>query len=367
MKNRVSVIGAGVVGLLLARKLAGDGIDVVVYDQKSSLGYPVRASSILSLNGLTTLGIDYTKIPHNELRGARIWANGKSIEVRSKKPIAYSMDRHELNEMLKDECVEAGATVITGKRIEGKDLEEISKDSIIVGADGFNSVVARHYNFTGAADHVLTYRAEYITDIEDTSMVDLFFDNKIATGFFGWIAPEPNRIAEIGIGIDSKKGNSRQAYEKFLRIDNVKQFLAKARLRDEGASVIPIGLRDRFADNKKEVLLVGDAAGQVKPTTGGGIIFGGNGALIAADVIKNHIKKGTSLEEYEKLWRKKHGMDLKMHKTLKKTYSSLNSNQVASLMGFMRIFGVEKFLSEYGDMDRPSLMVKRFFLRGLAN
>ncbi len=366
MKSRVAIIGAGMSGLLLARKLRESAIDVTVYDQKRALGHPVRASSILSLNGLAALGIDHTKIPANELKGAIIHADGKSMEIRSKKTMAYSMDRHELNEMLKEECLDTGANVEIGRRIEANDLDTMSRNSIIVGADGFNSVVARHYDFRGSAEHVLTYRAEYLAQQEDTSMVELFFDRRIMPGFFGWIAPEPKGVVELGIGVGEGHGNSKAAYDKFVKIYRVREFLASAKLKDQGASVIPIGFRKRFADNEKEVLLVGDAAGQVKATTGGGIIFGGSGALIAADVIKRHIKGGASLVEYERLWKKKHLTDMRMHNVVRGIYSALDARQIASFMRLMKAMKIDKFLGGYGDMDRPSVVLKRFFLRRFA-
>ncbi len=367
MKSDVAVIGAGMSGLLLARELARSKIKVRVYDQKQKLGYPVRASSILSVSGLDSLGIDFGKIPYNKLCGARLYAEGKMLEIRAKKAMAYSMDRHKLNSMLKDECKDLGVEIMTGKRIEERDLDDISRDSIVVGADGFNSTVARHYGFGGAVKHVLTYRAEYIADIEDTSMVELFFDKAKIQGFFGWIAPEPQRVVEIGVGIDSRFGNSKVAYDRFIAMQRVGEFIESATLKDHGASVIPIGLRRHFVDEKKGVLLIGDAAGQVKPTTGGGIIFGGNAALIAANVIKNHMEKGTRLAEYERLWRRRHETDLRMHGMIKDAYSKLSAAQIASILGFLEFTGMHRFLGDYGDMDRPSLMLKRFFLRGLAN
>lgn len=366
MKSRVAIIGAGMSGLLLARKLRKSKIDVTVYDQKHKLGHPVRASSILSISGLSALGIDHTKIPANELRGARIYADGKMMEIRSKKAMAYSMDRHELNEMIKEECVDAGASIVTGKRIDADRLDELSGDSVIVGADGFNSTVARKYGFGACAQHVLTYRAEYAADFEDGKIVELFFDKAVAPGFFGWIAPEPKGVVEVGIGIGQGHGNSKAAYERLAKMQRVSEFLASARLRDHGASVIPIGLREKFSDNKKEVILIGDAAGQVKATTGGGIIFGGNGALIAADAIDRHIKLGANLEEYERLWRNRYWIDMKMHAAIRKLYSGLDARHIASLMGIMKTVKMDKFLGEYGDMDRPSLILKRFFLRGFA-
>ena len=130
------------------------------------------------------------------------------------------------------------------------------------------------------------------------------------------------------------------------------------------ASIIPLGYRKVTV--KGNVLLVGDAAGQVKATTGGGIIFGAACARVAADVISAHIEHGTALAHYEKMWRRQYGMDLKLHAALHNYYSSMGPRSLALLIRMSKLFGAEQFFSRYGDMDSPSTMLKRFVLRGLA-
>ena len=127
------------------------------------------------------------------------------------------------------------------------------------------------------------------------------------------------------------------------------------------ASIIPLEARKKTVSGN--VILVGDAAGQVKATTGGGIIFGIACARMAAKTIENNIKKGTNLNSYEKLWRSKYGFDLKLHKFIHSYYSSLTTKRFEVFIKLAKLFGAEDFFGRYGDMDSPSLMVKRLFLR----
>jgi digeranylgeranylglycerophospholipid reductase len=367
LKEKVAVIGAGTAGLILARETAARGINTTVYDQKKVLGVPVRASGILSIKGLEGLGIDYLGGVTNTLYGARVHAGKQVMNIRSRRPVAVVLDRRKLNEICFDDAVAEGAAVRKGRRISDNILDGISKESIVVGADGAISSVARHFSMGPVGRFVTTYKADFRVKIDDPGMVDLFFDNELTQGLFAWLCPNADDILEVGVGIDSQSGNARKAFEKFLLRKEVGKMLHNARLMDEGASIIPTGLRKRIVDNEREVLLVGDAAGQVKHTTGGGIIFGGHAALIAAGVIEEHIRNGADLSLYEKAFKKQFGNEMMLHHMIQRFYSSISSARLGNLMSLLNALGIESFLGEYGDMDRPSLMMKRFFLRGLVN
>ena len=367
MRSEVAVIGAGTAGLLTARRLAELGVATTVYDQKKKPGFPVNASGILSIGGLNSLKIDYRKAITNELKGTILHVGGEKMRVVSENPIAYVLDRLKLNELCMEGCEKAGVNVKTGSKIDNHALDQFSRDRIIVGADGVVSTVARHFGFPPIEKHILTYREEYNYNLfEDNSLVELFFDNKILPGFFGWICPNAKNMAEIGVGIDSKHGNSKAAFDRFVRIERIKDIIEEGRLIASGASMIPLALRKHFVDEKREILLVGDAAGQVKPTTGGGVIFGGNGAMLAAEVISRHIRGGAKLRDYEKGWRKEFQKEISLHSLFYRMYSSMSRRQLERVIRIARVTGFENFLGKYGDMDRPSRMIKRFFFRGLA-
>ncbi len=367
MKDSVAVIGAGTSGLIAAERLASSGIRTAVYDQKKKPGYPINASGILSISGLSTLGFDYSKAITNTLYGARLHVGNESVDVKSQKQVAKVLDRLKLNEICYERAEKSGAEVKVGSKIDGKALDELHRERIIVGADGVVSVVARHFSFPPIEKHILTYRAEYeCSGFENPGMVDLFFDREVFPGFFGWICPNSKDIAEIGVGIDSRYGNSKKTFERFLKFKEVENIVKRSKIITEGASIIPMGLRKRFVDEQKEVLLVGDAAGQVKPTTGGGIIFGGNGAVLAAETIRKHMQANVRLKRYEKDWRKEFDKEIILHSFFYKLYTSMNGKNLESVAKIVKGTGFDSFLGKYGDMDRPSLVVKRFFLRGLA-
>lgn len=365
MGDKVTVIGAGTAGLITAKNLSALGIDTTVYDQKPVLGYPAVASGIISIKGLRSLGVDYSKAITNTLYGANIHAGNTVMHIRSLEPKAHVLDRQLLNEACFDESVKSGAKVVKSRKVEDADLEAFHRDSVIVGADGPLSLVARHFRMGTIEKYALTYKAEYNIESADPNVVDLFFDNRTAPKFFGWLCPNSKDVLEVGIGIDSRHGNSKAAFDRFVE-KKVHDAVAGAKMLSGHASIIPLQSARKMVDPEKEVLLVGDAAGQVKPTTGGGIVFGGRAAIIAAKAIADHMKNGKSLMEYEKTFRKRYGLDLKLHGLIRAFYSGLDESGMGFAIKLLNTLGAEAFFSRYGDMDSPATVVKKFFVRGLA-
>ncbi|MGC8671347.1 MAG: FAD-dependent monooxygenase [Candidatus Micrarchaeia archaeon] len=361
MKSETAIIGAGTAGLLLAANLAKRGISVSVYDKKKRPGYPPVASGILSIKGLNSLGIPYKNAIRNTLYGARLHAGSVLLSVYSKEPKAYVLDRPILNGICLDLAEQNGANVELGRQVPAYELGEMSKRSIIVGADGALSLVARHFGMGFVKRYVLTYKAEFEVSPKD-SFVDLFFDNSVSPGFFSWLCPVSKYAVEAGIGIESSYGNAKRAFDRFMA-KYAKQVLGEARPVSEYASIIPIESKKKLVDEKKEVLLVGDAAGQVKASTGGGIIFGGNAALMASKAIYEHITKGAPLSAYEKAFKKRFGADMLIHKLIHSIYSSLSPRSMSLLIGALGKLGFGSLLSKYGDMDSPTAFFKNLLLR----
>ena len=359
MESGVRIIGAGVVGLILAKLLAKKGIRTTVYEQKRRVGYPVKASGILSIKGINGLGIGYRNAVENELYGARIHIGKTTLSVNSDKPVAYALDRLRLNEICYDEALRAGAKVELGRRVSHGEIEGFAANSIVVGADGAVSMVAKSFGFPPISRHVLTYRAEYSADVDDTRTVEIFVNKSITPGFFGWVAPIAKDRIEVAVGIDSKHGNSKTAFEKFIKTSEVQKIIERAKFLSAEASMIPLALRRNFVDERNRVLLVGDAAGQTKPSTGGGIIFGGNAAIIAAGVISKYIAGDCKLMDYQREWLHKFGADLRMHKLIRWAYSNLSTGALSFLASALKALGIEEFLSKNGDMDSPAYMLKK--------
>jgi flavin-dependent dehydrogenase len=366
LRKKLAVIGAGTAGLIAAKRAAELGIDTTVYEQKQGKGAKINASGIVSLSGLNALGIDYGGAITNRLSGADIHAGGRVLSVRARGIIANVLDRMQLNEMCHDEAEASGVKINMGRRVGGAEIGEIARDSVVIGADGAVSSVARHFSMGHIRRHVLTYKQEFNVDIKDPEKVDLFFDNKLTQGLFGWTCPNSMDILEVGIGVDSGFSNSAKAMSAFLKKREIVEMIDGGKSIGGGASMIPMSLRDRISDNRG-AMLVGDAAGQVKATTGGGIVFGGHGGRLAAEIAAEHLANGTTIYDYSRRYMARYGRDLHLHSMINEFYSRISADSLGRIITAAKFFGAENFLHKYGDMDRPSLMVKRFFLRALSD
>ena len=365
-RDHASVIGAGTAGLIAARRLAELGVGVSVYEQKRLPGRPVHASGIVSRTGLQSLGVDYSGAVTNTLHGARIHAGKSSLSAYSREVMAHVVDRERLNDVCHDEAVSAGAEVILERRIYGSGLASLSESSMIVGADGAVSSVARHFSMGSIPEYCVTYKADYEISAENADVVDIFLNNGISKGLFGWVCPNSKEVIEVGVGLSHNHGNAKKAFERLISLPSIANIVSGKRPVSEGASIIPMGLRGRIADRAHGVLLVGDAAGQVKPSTGGGIVFGGNAALLAAEGIRKEIDGKDGIGWYEKEYWRRYFLDTRLHVLIRWVYSNMGPGGLESMLGLMEYVGVGSLLGRYGEMDMPSRIIGNS-IRGLAD
>ena len=365
MQKNVVIVGAGTAGLILAKQLALGGVDTTVHEAKKAIGDGIeKASGILSIGGLSSLGIDYADSVTNILDTAILHAGREQLVIKTTGAKAFVVDRRELARLCAKEATAAGAKIVLDSRLGREELKSIADGCILVGADGAVSNVASTFAFPKINEYVLTYKTEYENvDIDDYHTAELFFSNNSSHRFFAWTVPYSKERLEVGIGESMhSKRNSKSAFNTFINSSAISGRLDKAKQIYGCASIIPLECRKETV--KGNVLLIGDAAGQVKATTGGGVIFGGMCAKSAARAILDHINKGTKLEMYDKAWRKDYGLDLKLHKLIHEYYSSLSSSGFEMVLKISKIAGVGSFLGKYGDMDKPSTILKNFILRG---
>ncbi len=369
MSKSVCIVGAGVIGLILAKSLASRGIDTDVYDSKVNVSDGAeKASGIISKAGLERIGVEYKGSIINRLSGAVLHSDKESLTIKSKDTKAYVIDRKSYVEECYREAKHAGANIYMRTRFNQSDIIRLKNQyNVVVGADGAVSTVAKAYEFPQIGSYILTYKAEYAgAKVNNENMVELFFDSTLTRNFFGWNVPYNHDTVELGLGIDSAyRRNSKAVFDSFKEKPIVAESIKGSKLISGHASIIPLEARKKTVHSN--VLLVGDAAGQTKATTGGGIVFGAGCAVLAADSIVKYIEHEKPLAGYERSWRKSYGIELYLHRKLHRLYSSSSPARMDRIFRVVRVLGGEKFLGSYGDMDRPSLMLKRLLFRGLIS
>jgi len=360
----VNVIGAGPVGLHCAARLAEEGFEATVFEEHKVVGRPIQCAGLVSKTGIKELGIELGDSVVNEIMGAKIFApGGESITVEKNETVAYVLDRFLFDQLFYKKARRLGVEVRQESKLidarnsslfmQSKGRGEFIKSRITVGADGANSIV-RHSLFPKMFENefVQAYQVRAEGHFEK-SLVELHF-GAFAPGFFGWVVPESESVARVGIG--AKLGeNISECMGKFLEKRPVSRILSKS------SALIPIAPPQKEI-MKESTLLAGDAAGHTKATSGGGIVFGLKAAEACAETIANHLKHRKPLADYSKNLQAIN-KELSVHWKIYSYIQGLSSRQFDQLLLKAKNAGIEEFLREHGDMDRPSLFMRKMLFK----
>ncbi len=340
---KVHVIGAGPAGSIASISSVREGHNVILSEEHKTAGIPENCSGLFSKSGLENFSsyVNYKKHVINEMRGASISFAGEEFTVRANRAMGYVCRRAEFDQDLALTAESEGVKVHYNERITNT-----FHASNIIGADGPHSIVANYFKMGKINRHISTLHATCNYPVHDSHIVYVYLDTRIAPGFFAWVIPHDEETAEIAVGVSLPHSVS-DSWKKFLKFINVKNAP-----KPKGA-VIPAETRPKTAlsANGKNVLLVGDAAGQVKATTGGGVIYGAQCAMIAGRNISSPLF-------YEFEWKAKLGTDILLHRFINDFISSKSNSQLRWIGRKLRNMRFDEYLSKHGSMDSPSSMIK---------
>lgn len=321
----VRIIGGGPAGLWAAKHL---GPKCVVYEEHKTIGKPVHCTGLVSKRIDSLLRLPKS-IVLNRIRGARMFSrDGQVLELSRGREEAYVIDRAGFDAHLAGLALEAGAKIMLGQKAPPLPNNRCTT----MAADGAASATRRSL---GIHLDVLP-SIQYIAKSKfDPDFVELHFLN---SEFFAWVVPECEGVARIGVAGPKCKAVLDTFIQKRLK---------RFKVVDMQAGLVVIGgpLKKTVYGN---VMLVGDSAGQVKATTGGGII---TGMICAEEAAKN----ASNPQEYEKAWRSRVGHELKVARLVRSFLSGFSPKDYNALLGF----GERNLdlIKKYGDMDFHSRMV----------
>ena len=347
MKDLV-VVGAGPAGSQLAKNFSQQGKDVLVLERSESIGEPLACSGHVSPDIKNFLSNqEFDEILQNSINGARFHAGGEYRFFRDEK-VSYVIDRIEFDRRKADQARKEGTEIRLGETVEKvtekKDKvivetdEETYEASMVAGCDGASSKV-RHQIGLPEPDHFYQGMLCFTDENDESDFVDVLLE---VPSFFGWRIPRGDSV-EYGVAVPKGEEPMKWMEEVTERFDVEEK-------RNICAGAIPVGPAETVTSNR--VFLVGDAAAQTKPFTGGGILYGMRAADEAARNID--LDDPDSLQEYEKAWRKELGKEIGLGKIIEKFYSMPQILQKPVLRLFQGEIGVH--------MDRPTslLSAKQF-------
>ncbi len=355
-----AVVGAGPAGIWAAKRIRERGWSSVVLEEHPKVGDPVACTGLISCSGVKELGIkkEVEENLVNRIRGAKIYSpNNRLLEVKRSENVAFVINRGGFDRSLAESAKEAEVEIRLNTKaidvrketvfVEHKGRGEIVKAKVVVGADGVNSKMRKIIGInTDIKNHVHAYQVVAKGNFE-RDFVKLYFGD-YAKNFFAWVVPENEERARIGLATTS--GNVKRDFEMFCNLHNF-----SGEYCDMCSKLIYIGapLKGIVKDN---IALVGEAAGHVKATTGGGILLGMEAGRILGDTIHEHFSNKEPLEKYEQNLNELN-KDLFLHWKIRQFINNKNEDQVESLFERMNKANFGEFLSKFGDMDKPSKFI----------
>ena len=342
----VHVVGAGPAGSFAALSALKSGHEVFLSEEHEKIGQPVHCSGLVSASGLEQMDdvVPYKKIIRNPIFRANLHGANSTFSLSYAQPKAYVIERGKFDFLAAQKFIDAGGKVLSKHGV--RRLEDLTSKNVI-GADGPISTIARLFDFPRIRAYTSCWQGDFSHSCEDIGAVEVFFDPRLCPGFIGWIIPTGEETAEIGLGVAGAKGLHAARG----------QFLSKLGLKDkkpqsEFSALIPLHVRPQTGKIRGDyrVCLAGDAAGQVKASSGGGIFFGSSCGRLAGRLFERP-------EEYEAAWRKKYGLDLALHGLLRQGLNSLPSFGVDLWLSSMKALRFERLLAESGEMDEYSKML----------
>jgi geranylgeranyl reductase family protein len=371
LKPEAAVVGAGPAGILAATVVSEKGFATEVYEEHPVIGEPSHCSGVLSVTGLAKLGVDPSEeFIQNRVYGGRVYApDGDCIEIRDRKPRAYVVDRARFDRHLADAAMDAGVEFMLSARVEGLRFVEdtcmgvkvdgsLHEPRIVVDAEGAGGrLLSRSGVETGQSGILTGYNAE-IGGVEvDPELVEVWLGDALAEGFYAWVVPIDGCTVRCGLGTAGVDGVDR--LRGFVR----RRFGAD-RLQGVTAGWICTGPPvDRTAYSG--LLLAGDVAGQVKATTGGGVVVGGLCARLAGETAVDALGYGDTcwgrLSGYERRWRRLYEGELKTMYTARRLMNRMPDERLNRLFAELKEAGLEGVLGDLasrGDMDMQAGVIR---------
>jgi digeranylgeranylglycerophospholipid reductase len=300
----VLVAGGSVAGLLAARELASRGISVVVVEEHHEIGTPEHCGGMVSAQGLNKLGImPDSNVFQNFVTKTIITSPSSRVELNSEHQNVVVIDRRALDKQIAHQAQRAGAAIRTGctfksigsdgaERLIAKTTDGDISCLYFVDARGIASLASSgRENFLPSAQFEI-----YASWIKD-DIVQVTFDSDLYPGFFAWIIPTGQGIGKVGVagrGINVSTALKHFVESRGERYSTIRKIFAPIWIG---------GAIDSFVTGK--TILVGDAAGQTKPSTAGGIYSCGIAGILAGRAIAETIKlnEDSALKVYEQEWR----------------------------------------------------------------
>ena len=354
-------MGAGPIGSYIAYRLAKLGYKVLVFERRPRVGDAACCTGIIGKECFDRFPIVNNGVLTQHSSAKFFSPSGKCLRLSKDTVQAYVVDRVAFDRALAQKAQEEGVEYLFSARVEGitsrdncvRATVEYKGDTrdfegrMAVISSGFGASLPQRLGLGKISDFILGAQAE--VKVGDLAEVEIYLGQEIAPGFFGWLVPTSAGKALAGL-------LSRRSPGSYLR-NLLSSLLAQGKIASTETKIIcgGIPLSPLPKTYRERVLVVGDAAGQVKPTTGGGIYYGLLCADIAAEVIHDALRtddcSGKRLAHYERCWKEKLSREIQIGYWARKMYERLDDRQIENIFDIIQANNIHEAILQSPDFS----------------
>jgi digeranylgeranylglycerophospholipid reductase len=353
----IIIIGGGPVGSEAAFESARSGFSVAVLEKRINYASGICCTGIVSLECLDTFQIDCRLVKRWFTQAYLFSPSRKLLHIARREPLAGILDRARFDEFMASRAQAAGAIyrmnatafslqqfpdrVTVGYRT-GSGTSEIAARAVLI-ATGENDSFFRYIPGINVSGRDVVTGAQAVVEHNNIKEIEIYLGRAVAPDFFAWIVPYSEKEALAGL-------LSRQN-----TIDYLRNFLAalknSGKIRSDNVDIKlrAIALSSPSRSSGKRLIIVGGAAGQVKPTTGGGIYFGLLAARIGIRVFERCFRggewNGEGLQAYEKECRAQLQREFDSGQTARHLFEKMSDGDIEKLFTLGKILGLDRTLS----------------------
>jgi digeranylgeranylglycerophospholipid reductase len=353
------ITGGGPIGSRVAYRLAADGHKVMVLEKRRQPGTKTTCTGIIGQECANAFNIDERAIIRRVNSASLFSPSGKRLYLRREEPQACILDRTAFDISMVERAQRAGAEYRFNSLVQNITIEndqarikadcrgktQVMTTRVAVIASGFSPGLLQRLGLSKFKDRTIGVQAE--VEAPACEEVEVYFGD-MAPGFFAWLVPTKPPLARAGLLSRENPG----LYLKKWLADLKKQ----GRITSDEVKIsyggIPLKPLPRTSGER--MVVVGDAAGQVKPTSGGGIYYGLLSAEIAADVLHRGLKDDDlsvkRLACYERNWRKKLGREIRTGYWFRKLFERLSDRQIDRIFEIVKAGGIDESLLKAEDI-----------------
>jgi len=371
----VAAVGGGPIGGHVAKKTASQGFKVAIFEEHKQIGTPLKCAGLVTSRVFEFLDIPRELVVQNTVKGTHIHSpSGHTLTIGGDKVHALVIDRPMFDKEIIKTSQDKGAELFLENKVlsakkHGDHIElKTSQNNdirckLLIGADGPYSKTREWFNLPQPAE-ILKGIGMEVTNISlDPNFVEIYVGKTVAPGFFAWMIPTNKHGTEARIGLCISQNSPhppRYYLSNFFKNKHTSPYLKNVKITKKIGGAVPLGpLKKTYASN---ILLVGDAAAQVKPTSGGGIYTGLLCASHCSDVAVEALNKNdfssNFLRKYHQLWSADIGRELYLGMKLRRIFKNLSDKQLDKYIKFFQKPNIVETISKHGDIDYPSKLIK---------